>query len=603
MLDLRTIFAISVLVNAFLCVAMVVFWRCQKTYPGFGFWVVCNAAVALTYLSYGVRGLVPDWSSIAVANLGVAVAVIMRLQGVRLFCGHRLLSWPLLAIYPVALTLWCLWFIADHYVRGMTHCLTLGLFTTWIAWILWVRGQEKSLAMFRAVALFIFFQGLLLLGRVVHWWLVPEARNLMVSTPGNVAFFVAMLICDVGLTQVYLLLNSSLLAEELGSSRKLAEAANEAKSRFLATMSHEIRTPMNAVVGFLDLLEHGLPTDEQRTLANQARDAGRHLVDLIDDALDLSRIEASQMVLASVPLDPRELTASVVGTHAPQAALKGLKLDHVVSEDVPGRLLGDPTRLRQVLYNLIGNGLKFTERGGVRVTVSRAPTPGPHPRLRFEVIDTGVGIAVEHRERLFKPFNQADDSISRRYGGSGLGLAISRRIVERMGGQIGFDSEPGRGSVFFFEVTLAEAPADQGDEVPEVPLRSTPAQLAILLVDDVEFNRMVQAAMLRRLGFECDLADGGTAAVRACAARRYDLVFMDCHMPEVDGFEATRLIRTAETGGHRAGIIALSADVLSDTPGRCRDAGMDDYLAKPLTLDVLGQFLRSWRGGGRTESG
>ncbi len=588
MLDLRTIFTINTLVSLFLCVVMVVYWRSQKTYRGFGCWVACDAMVAATYLFYAFRSIMPDLLSIPMSNWCVAWAMMLRLEGVRLFCGHRRARWWMLTLYPVGLTAGSLVLLGNTYPRTVINCVTLGVLSAGICWILWRYNQSRKIPLFRAVSWFMAFQVLLLFGRAAHWVLFPAARDLLITSPGNIGFFTAWLLCEVGLTLAYLLLNGSLMAEELKEAQQHAETANEAKSRFLATMSHEIRTPMNAVIGYLDLLVHGPLPDEQRGFAMQAGAAGRHLLGLIDNVLDFSKIEAGQMDLETIPFDVRDLVTAVVNASAPEAARKGLKLAHAVAAGIPSPVLGDPTRLRQVLFNLVNNAVKFTPQGGVNISVQ--PAGGPVPRLRFTVSDTGIGITPEQQARLFQLFTQADNSMVRRYGGTGLGLAISRRIVERMGGHLQVHSTPGQGATFSFELSLPVAPAAPPPP-PGAARPPVPQARRILIVDDVEVNRRVQAAMLRRLGYACDEADSGAAAVRACAAHRYDLVFMDCHMPDLDGYEATRRIRATESPGHRARIVALTADVLHDTPHYCHAAGMDDHLGKPLTLEALARFL------------
>ncbi len=387
------------------------------------------------------------------------------------------------------------------------------------------------------------------------------------------------------------------------------ERANRAKSEFLATMSHEIRTPLNGVIGLTDLLRRTSLTPEQQQYVHAIQASGDALLGLINDILDLSKIEAGQMRLERQPLDLRQLVAEVAAVFMAQARAKGLHLSARVDPAVPPLLVGDPVRLRQVLLNLVGNAVKFTGQGD---PVAPATADGPHGEvvvvvvlaeesaegalLRVGVRDTGIGIAPEVQEALFEPFTQADASTTRRYGGTGLGLAIAKRLVDLMGGQIGVESVPGQGSTFWLTLRLARATAVEEPSAWPAPIDPATEGRAfgrVLVAEDNAINRMVAVGLLESLGCTVETVENGRQAVEAMRQGSYDLVLMDCHMPELDGFAATTAIRQAEAaeGRARTPIVALTADALAGDAEKSRAAGMDDHLTKPVTLERLASVV------------
>ncbi len=389
-------------------------------------------------------------------------------------------------------------------------------------------------------------------------------------------------------------------SHRLIEARENAEETVRAKSEFLATMSHEVRTPMNGVLGLADLLLDTELSVDQRDYVETIQRSGQALLEILNDILDLSKIEAGKLGLESIAFDPLQAMNDVLALSGSRASGKGLLLSGDAAPDLPRDVVGDPGRLRQVLGNLLGNSLKFTDAGQVRIAAAVAESTAEDVVLRYTITDTGIGMTAEQRDKLFRPFTQADASTTRRFGGTGLGLAICLRLVEMMGGAFTVVSEAGQGSTFSFTMRCKRAAAGASRAAALQAL--TPRRFAgrVLVVEDNVVNRKVARATLKGFGIEVLEAENGGLALQVLARERVDLVFMDVHMPVMDGLEATRRIRLAEAAGELAGrrpIVAMTANVLREAVDACNLAGMDDFLPKPFTRRQIVDMLSRWLGG------
>ncbi len=394
------------------------------------------------------------------------------------------------------------------------------------------------------------------------------------------------------------------MADSLQVALKKAESASTAKTQFLATMSHEIRTPMNGILGMAQLLMMpGLEETERREYVQTILSSGKTLLTLLNDVLDLSKVEAGKLELAPAVFSPKQLIDELTTLFAEPAGSKGLALTGTWHGDANRRYCGDATRLRQMTANLLSNAIKFTDAGAVRLEVRETERTGERARLEFAVTDTGIGVAAETLDALFQPFMQADSSNTREYGGTGLGLSIVRNLATLMSGEVGASSEPGRGSRFWFTVEVESTDADPAttgresrEAMPEAPVPSGHGA-EIMVVEDNRTNRRVIEALLGKLGLRISIFEDGQQALDAVQqGSRPSLILMDIQMPVMDGLVATRRIRAweAECGQRRLPIVALTAGAFEDDRQQCIDAGMDDVLTKPINVQMLQATLQKW---------
>jgi len=384
---------------------------------------------------------------------------------------------------------------------------------------------------------------------------------------------------------------------ELNQAMQLAKKSAIAKSQFLATMSHEIRTPMNGVLGMAQLLETTKLDKTQVNYVQSILSSGKLLLSIINDILDFSKLDENKLQLESICFDLKKLSTEVLKLLETKSNEKGLLLKLDYSGDVQKYFKGDPSRLSQILFNLIGNAIKFTEKGHVKLSVHCISFDSEYSKLRIEIEDTGLGIEKDKQDNLFQSFTQADSSTTRNFGGTGLGLAISKQLVSLMGGEIAVESQYGKGSIFFFIITLPVVNESEHDIQNDRENNSIIDKKFIghvLLVEDVLMNQKIAEAMLKQMGLTCDVASDGGEAVEMWRKNAYDIIFMDCRMPNMDGYEATQIIRSEEPAHEHIPVLALTANATKEDTETCISSGMDEVILKPFQVSDLSSALSRW---------
>jgi len=560
-------------------------WQTRRTYPGFGRWTLGNLSLSLGLLFLCARGVVPDGVSVAGTNAGTFLAVLLFLEGTREFRGLPPRYWPATVLAGCSMLAQLYFLVGGNHVaaRIVVASVCLGILELAMAATLlkgvlrcrklpyWFTGS-----LFLANGIFNLTRGLVTCFR---WGEV----DLFASTLGTQVYFVGMVVTVLGWAFGFTMLTKDRLIDDLIDAQRRALDADTAKTEFLAHISHEIRTPLVGVIGLISLMVEGQLGEESRPDLQTARQSAEGLLEVVNQVLDLSKIEAGQMSLHVAPFDLSATLTRVVKLFEPQAAAKSTMLRLTYPWDAPLWFAGDEMRVRQIVSNFTSNAVKFTEGGTIDLGVALSPG-----RIKLWVRDTGAGMDPVILPRLFSKFSQANGSTAHHHGGTGLGLAISKQLAELMAGSVGVTSELGRGSTFWAELPLAPV-----EPTPMVAPRRDPARAAldglrVLVVDDNITNRYFLVKLLESRGAVVDVACSGQEALLRYQQAEHAVVLMDCRMPEMDGYETARRIRRYEDGsGRHTPIIAATANAMPDERDRCRAAGMDDYLLKPIEPAVL----------------
>lgn len=607
-LHVPTLMVMFIATTLSLTFVMAVYWWRQRSIPGLGYWTLSSIVGSIGMTMLAARGNIPLWTSVMFGNLFVGLSLVLVLVGIRRFSG-RPAGWgtPLwtLAVLVVVLVYDVLT-RDDLVLRSILASIWLAGINSTNAWESWRSGHKMRQKLWVLPTALFVIMALVMVARLLDLVFNPRQAYYFSPSPSNglnmlLSSIGANLGClaMMGVTNEWLqrrlqlqVSASARYARQRDRAAQEAEAASRSKSVFLATVSHEIRTPINAMMGGLEILNGaaGDPMATRRALSVMDK-AGQSMLALLEDLLDLSRMEAGHLSLISEPVDLHQRLYDAVELMAGRAAANGLSLDIAIAPDVPRYVATDPARLRQILLNLIGNAVKFTEEGGIHIAVTRQPPSGEKGAtgvpLRITVADTGIGIAPAKLAHVFEPFYQAEAGDSRRYGGVGLGLSICHKLIRMMGGDIGVESTQGHGTVFTVDLPMPLAPIPQrgGGGLRSLPHWTRRPQ--VMLVEDDEVNRFVAQQLLNRHGVEVVTAPDGETALILLRDTPVQAVLMDIGMPGLDGFETTARLRAGGGPMAHVPVIALTANVLPETVTRSRIVGMQGFIAKPIRLEEL----------------
>lgn len=594
-LDTQTVAAVGTLTALGVSLLGAILFHTGRTYPGFGRWTVGNLCVVASMLFLVLRAALPLWVSVLGTNAAAFLAAIFFFEGIQEFRGRRPLSLPLYVLAAVGLLLQArLVFEADHLIARIVV----------LSAVLGSINMLSSVALFRGAApaysLGYWFTGSLFalngIGNFARGFLslAGNARHdVFAPTLLNETYFLAMLLTEIGWAFGFIMLTHERSVRELVVAEKRSRDADAAKGDFVAHISHELRTPLTTVIGLSDMLLDGPLSEDKRSDLETVGHSAKALLAIVNDLLDLAKIDAGRLSITAAPFDLRATITEVAGLFAAQAAAKDIAL-RVNYPDAMGReFSGDDLRIRQILSNFVANAVKFTHRGSIDIDVT-ASLQG----VRVSVRDTGIGIEPGALAQLFEKFTQADWTIARRFGGTGLGLAISKNLAGLMGGRVGAESTPGEGSTFWVDLPLPLAALPPAAPAVSKDTAENLAGLRVLLVEDNIVNQQLLVKVLKKRGIVVDVASNGREAVDHYAKGDYGIVIMDCQLPGMNGYEATMRIRQHEkASGRHTPVIALTANILAGE-GEWRAASMDDYLIKPVDSTVLFERLAHHCGAG-----